>query len=73
MDAREELVERVAEAICQADTTSWKHTDNTTTMPDVEWSEMRDDTLFDYEGISLGRNFYRTMARAAITAMREGQ
>ena len=63
-------VERVAEAICNADTTSWKNTDDTQTLPDVTWAEMRDDTDYiPYEGISLGRDHYRGMARAALEAM----
>ena len=66
----EEDVDRVAEAICNADTTSWKNTDDTQTLPDVTWAEMRDDTdHIPYEGISLGRDHYRGMARAALEAM----
>lgn len=66
----EQDVERVAEAICNADTASWKNTDDTQTLPDVTWAEMRDGTdHIPYEGISLGRDHYRGMARAALEAM----
>lgn len=70
MKYTEQDVERVAEAICNADTTSWKNTDDTQTLPDVTWAEMRDGTdHIPYEGISLGRDHYRGMARAALEAI----
>lgn len=67
----EDAVERAAKAMCDADQVSWKNTSDTKSLPDVEWDDMRDNIEdVPYEGISLGRDHYRDMARAALAAAR---
>ena len=62
--------EAVAKALSDADGMSWHNEGTYKTFTDAEWAGMEDETDdIPYERPSLGRDFYRDLARAAIAAL----